>query len=133
MLKNCRCLIQSGISGTYDPFSLKTCQIMIAMLDRDYTGKMGFNEFEELWAALIAWKQNFMTVDQDQSGMVDRHEMRQAIALMGYRLSLQALAAIVRRYSKNDRMFFDNYVVCCVKLHALTDFFSEETTCNKGL
>jgi len=106
---------------------------MIAMLDRDYTGKMGFNEFKELWAALTAWKQNFMAIDQDQSGTVDRHEMRQAIAVMGYRLSLQALAAIVRRYSKNDWIFFDDYAVCCVKLQTLTDFFSEETTYNKEL
>lgn len=30
--------------------------MMIAMLDRDYSGKMGFNEFKELWAALNQWK-----------------------------------------------------------------------------
>ena len=29
---------------------------MITMLDRDYSGKMGFNEFKELWAALNQWK-----------------------------------------------------------------------------
>lgn len=29
---------------------------MIAMLDRDYSGKMGFSEFKELWAALNQWK-----------------------------------------------------------------------------
>ncbi|XP_063139342.1 grancalcin isoform X2 [Rattus norvegicus] len=78
-----RCLTQSGISGSYAPFSLETCRIMIAMLDRDYTGKMGFNEFKELWAALNAWKQNFMSIDQDQSGTVEHHELSQAIALMG--------------------------------------------------
>lgn len=29
---------------------------MINMLDRDYSGKMGFSEFKELWAALNQWK-----------------------------------------------------------------------------
>ena len=29
---------------------------MIAMLDRDYSGKMGFNEFKELWGALNQWR-----------------------------------------------------------------------------
>ncbi|XP_012511271.1 PREDICTED: grancalcin [Propithecus coquereli] len=77
-----RCLTQSGISETYSPFSLETCRIMIAMLDRDYTGKMGFNEFKELWAALSAWKQNFVTIDQDRSGTVEHHELSQAIAVM---------------------------------------------------
>ncbi|KAH0514743.1 Grancalcin [Microtus ochrogaster] len=81
---------------------------------------MGFSEFKELWAALNAWKQNFMTIDQDQSGTVEHHELSQAITLMGYRLSPQTLAAIVKRYSKNGRIFFDDYVACCVKLRALT-------------
>lgn len=44
---------------------------------------MGFNEFKELWAALNAWKQNFITVDKDGSGTVERHELNQAIAAMG--------------------------------------------------
>ncbi|XP_008576469.1 PREDICTED: grancalcin isoform X1 [Galeopterus variegatus] len=127
-----RCLTQSGISGTYSPFSLETCRIMIAMFDRDYTGKMGFNEFKELWAALNAWKQNFMTIDQDRSGTVEHHELSQAIAVMGYRLSHQTLTAIVKRYSKNGRIFFDDYVACCVKLRALTDFFRRRDYLQQG-
>nr|XP_051704556.1 grancalcin isoform X2 [Oryctolagus cuniculus] len=79
-----RCLTESGISGTYSPFSLETCRIMIAMLDRDYTGKMGFNEFKELWAALTAWKENFMTIDRDRSGTVEHHELSQSIAIMDF-------------------------------------------------
>ncbi|KAM9663908.1 grancalcin isoform 1-T1 [Trichechus inunguis] len=127
-----RCLTQSGISGTYSPFSLETCRLMIAMLDRDYTGKMGFNEFKELWAALNAWKQNFMAVDQDHNGTVEPHELSQAIAAMGYRLSPQALTTIVKRYSKNGRIFFDDYVACCVKLRALTDFFRGRDPLQQG-
>ncbi|XP_075385747.1 grancalcin [Tenrec ecaudatus] len=128
-----RCLTESGISGTYSPFSLETCRIMIAMLDRDYTGKMGFSEFKELWAALSAWKLNFMTIDRDQSGTVEHHELGQAIAAMGYRLSPQTLSAIAKRYSKNGRIFFDDYVACCVKLRALTDFFRRRDHLQQGL
>ena len=51
-----RCLTSSGIGGNYQPFNKETCRIMIAMLDRDYSGKMGFNEFKELWTALNQWK-----------------------------------------------------------------------------
>ncbi|XP_015106052.2 grancalcin isoform X2 [Vicugna pacos] len=128
-----KCLTQSGISGTYSPFSLETCRIMIAMLDRDYTGKMGFNEFKELWAALNAWKQNFITIDQDRSGTVEPHELNEAIAAMGYRLSPQTLTVIVKRYSKNGRIFFDDYVACCVKLRALTDFFRRRDHLQQGV
>lgn len=49
---------------------------------------MGFNEFKELWTALNAWKQNFLTIDQDQSGTVEHHELNQAIAAMGKSVSV---------------------------------------------
>lgn len=127
-----RCLTQSGITETYSPFSLETCRIMIAMLDKDHTGKMGFSEFQELWAAINAWKQNFLTIDQDRSGSVEHHELSQAIDSMGYRLSPPTLNAIVKRYSKNGRIFFDDYVACCVKLRALTEFFRRRDHLQQG-
>ncbi|XP_030008288.1 grancalcin isoform X2 [Sphaeramia orbicularis] len=127
-----RCLTQAGFTGSYSPFSLDTCRIMIAMLDRDYTGKMGFNEFKDLFTALNSWKQNFMMYDQDRSGTVEPHEMSQAIGAMGYRISPQALNGIVKRYSKNGRIFFDDYVACCVKLRALTENFRRRDTMQQG-
>ncbi|XP_030064568.1 grancalcin isoform X2 [Microcaecilia unicolor] len=127
-----RCLTQSGIHGTYTPFSLETCRIMIAMLDRDHTGKMGFNEFKELWAALSAWKQNFIMFDQDRSGTVEPHELNQAISSMGYRLSPQTLNTIVKRYSKSGKIIFDDYVACCVKLRALTDVIRRRDNMQQG-
>lgn len=107
---------------------------------------MGFNEFKELFAALSGWKQNFMMFDRDRSGTVEPHEMSQAITSMGeswnvileatlqfndrrntdtvtfigYRMSPQALNGIIKRYSKNGTIFFDDYVACCVKLRSLT-------------
>ena len=53
-----RCLTdwESRSAGSYRPFSKETCIIMINMLDRDYSGKMGFSEFKELVTALSQWK-----------------------------------------------------------------------------
>uniref|UniRef100_A0A1A8HL60 Grancalcin, EF-hand calcium binding protein n=1 Tax=Nothobranchius korthausae TaxID=1143690 RepID=A0A1A8HL60_9TELE len=127
-----RCLTQAGFTGSYSPFSLDTCRIMIAMLDRDFTGKMGFNEFKELFMALNGWKQNFMMVDQDRSGTVEPLEMSQAISSMGYRISPQALNAIIKRYNKGGKIYFDDYVACCVKLRALTDNFRRRDTMQQG-
>lgn len=127
-----RCLTQANFTGSYSPFSLETCRIMIAMLDRDFTGKMGFSEFKELMVAMNGWKQNFMMFDRDRSGTVEPHELSQAITTMGYRLSPQALNAIVKRYSKNGRIFFDDYVSCCVKLRSLTDNFRRRDQMQHG-
>ncbi|KAM6945555.1 sorcin-like [Aplochiton taeniatus] len=127
-----RCLTQTGISGSYSPFSMETCRIMIAMLDRDMTGKMGFAEFKELFTALNGWKQNFMMFDQDRSGTVEPHEMSQAISSMGYRVGPQTLNAIIKRYSKAGRIYFDDYVACAVKLRALTENFRRRDAMQQG-
>ncbi|XP_039613437.1 sorcin [Polypterus senegalus] len=127
-----RCLTQTGIHGTYSPFSLETCRLMISMLDRDLTGKMGFNEFKEVFAALSGWKQNFMMFDQDRSGSVEPHEMSQSLSSMGYRISPQALSGIIKRFSKNGRIYFDDYVACCIKLRALTDTFRRRDNMQQG-
>uniref|UniRef100_A0A1A8K1F1 Grancalcin, EF-hand calcium binding protein n=1 Tax=Nothobranchius kuhntae TaxID=321403 RepID=A0A1A8K1F1_NOTKU len=127
-----RCLTQAGFTGSYTPFSLDTCRIMIAMLDRDFTGKMGFSEFKELFTALNGWKQNFMMVDQDRSGTVEPPELSQAISSMGYRISPQALNAIIKRYNKGGKIYFDDYVACCVKLRALTENFRRRDTMQQG-
>ncbi|XP_020772788.1 sorcin [Boleophthalmus pectinirostris] len=127
-----RCLTQANFTGSYSPFSLETCRIMIAMLDRDFTGKMGFSEFKELLVAMNGWKQNFIMFDRDRSGTVEPHEMSQAITTMGYRLSPQALNIILQRYSKNGRIFFDDYVACCVKLRSLTENFRQRDRMQQG-
>ncbi|XP_053327019.1 grancalcin [Spea bombifrons] len=127
-----RCLTVSGIHGTFTPFSLETCRIMIAMLDTDYTGKMGFNEFKELWGALNAWKQNFCMFDRDLSGTVEPHEFNQAFTAMGYRVSPQTLCSLVKRYSKNGKVYFDDYVACCVKLRTMTEAFRRRDAMQQG-
>ncbi|XP_073236364.1 sorcin-like isoform X1 [Porites lutea] len=127
------CLTSSGISGSYHPFSLETCRLMITMLDRDFSGKMGFSEFKELWAALNQWKTTFMQYDRDRSGTVEPHELHAALSAFGYRLSPNALNIIVKRYSTDNRITFDDFVACCVRLKSLTDQFRRRDTAQNGM
>lgn len=127
-----RCLTSSGIGGSYQPFSKETCRIMITMLDRDYSGQMGFSEFKELWASLNQWKQAFMNFDRDRSGTMEPHELQQALVTFGYNLSPQALGGILRRYSNGGKVTFDDFVACIVKLRALTTQFQQRDTQRNG-
>lgn len=127
-----RCLTQAGIAGTYQPFSIETCRLMICMLDRDYSGKMGFNEFKELWTAVNGWKNTFMQYDRDRSGTVEPHELHAAIQAWGYNLTPQALNIIVKRYSDTGRIKFDDFVACAMRLRMLTDSFRRHDTTQTG-
>jgi Ca2+-binding EF-hand superfamily protein len=127
-----RCLTTSGIAGNYQQFSKETCRIMIAMLDRDRSGSMGFNEFKELWAALNQWKTAFVNVDRDRSGFVEGHELQQALTSFGYNLQPQTIAVLVRRFSNNGRIGFDDFVSCCVKIRALSGHFQARDRMRNG-
>ncbi|EDV26753.1 uncharacterized protein TRIADDRAFT_22435, partial [Trichoplax adhaerens] len=128
-----RCLTQSGIAGNYQQFSLDTCRIMIAMLDYDYSGKMGFQEFKQLWGCLSQWKTTFLQYDSDRSGTCEPHELYAAIASFGYRLSPQALNIMVKRYSDNGRIAFDNFISCITRLKTLTERFQQRDTAKNGM
>jgi len=128
-----RCLTLSGIGGTYQPFSIETCRLMITMLDRDYSGKMGFNEFKELWGVLNQWKTTFMNYDRDRSGTMEPHELHAALSAFGYRLSPTALNIMVKRYAIDNRISFDDFVACCIRLRALTDQFRRRDVSQQGV
>ncbi|XP_053569995.1 sorcin isoform X2 [Bombina bombina] len=128
-----RCLTQAGFSGGYKPFNLETCRLMISMLDRDMSGKMGFNEFKELGVVINGWKQHFMTFDSDRSGSVDGQELQRALGTMGYRLSPQVLNNITKRFSCHGKISFDDYIACCVKLRSLTDAFRRRDAAQQGI
>ncbi|KAJ4921294.1 hypothetical protein JOQ06_026238 [Pogonophryne albipinna] len=127
-----RCLTESGIAGSYKPFCLETCRLMITMLDRDMSNSMGFTEFKELWQSVNGWKNTFSSYDRDRSGTVEGHELQQAFCAMGYNLSPQAMNIIMNRYSVQGRIGFDNFMSCCIKLRSLTEHFQRRDTTRTG-
>ncbi|XP_020511904.1 sorcin [Labrus bergylta] len=127
-----QCLTQSGMAGSYKPFSLETCRLMISMLDRDMSGTMGFHEFKELSNVLSGWKATFMSYDRDHSGTVEGPELQHALTAMGFNLSPQAMNIIMKRNSTNGRIGFDDFITCCIRVRALTDQFRRRDTSHSG-
>uniref|UniRef100_A0A4W3H306 EF-hand domain-containing protein n=1 Tax=Callorhinchus milii TaxID=7868 RepID=A0A4W3H306_CALMI len=39
-----------------DGFSLESCRSMVAVMDSDSTGKLGFEEFKYLWSKIKKWQ-----------------------------------------------------------------------------
>jgi len=110
-------------------WSVELCKVMIAMLDRNKTGMMEFNEFNELLQCLTYWHQCFCQYDTNRSGFIEAHEIGRCFSeKFGYQLSVTALETILKRYSRvmedgRALIAFDDFVSCAVRLRAYTEAF----------
>lgn len=53
------------------------------MFDRENKGGVNFNEFTGVWKYITDWQNVFRTYDRDNSGMIDKSELKQALTGFG--------------------------------------------------
>ncbi|KAM8825951.1 sorcin-like [Synchiropus picturatus] len=114
------CLTQTGIAGSYQPFSLETCRLMIHMLDRNSSGVIEFHEFQQIWKVVTEARQKFMSLDQDQSGSLAVAELQLAVSSLGYSLGPAAFSCIMKRYGEDGCITFDDFISIVIKLQQAT-------------
>ncbi len=56
---------------------------MIGMFDRNNTSTIDFEEFINLWKYIDDWQKCFKSFDRDNSGSIDRNELKQALTTFG--------------------------------------------------
>ncbi|XP_044589127.1 calpain-A-like isoform X8 [Cotesia glomerata] len=107
-------------------FSKDVCRSMVAMLDVDHSGKLGFEEFKALWNDIKSWRAVFRLYDRDGTGYLNAFELRQALNSAGYKLNNHVLNILVHRYgTKDGRVTFDDFIMCAVRLKTMIDIFRE--------
>ncbi|XP_074099378.1 calpain A isoform X4 [Cotesia typhae] len=107
-------------------FSKDVCRSMVAMLDGDHSGKLGFEEFKALWNDIKSWRAVFRLYDRDGTGYLSAFELRQALNSAGYKLNNHVLNILVHRYgTKDGRVTFDDFIMCAVRLKTMIDIFRE--------
>lgn len=93
---------------------------MVAMMDVDGSGKLGFEEFKTLLADIAKWKAVFKLYDRDHSGKLSAFELREALNSAGYQLNNKILNALAHRYSDSNGMVaFDDFIMCTVKIETM--------------
>lgn len=98
-------------------FSKDVCRSMVAMLDTDKSGKLGFEEFEALLTDIAKWKAVFKNYDEYRTGRIDGFQLRNALNSAGYHLNNRILNALVHRYGGRDgKIAFDDFLMCAVKI-----------------
>ena len=61
----------------------------------DQSGKLGFDEFKELWDSLREWKGVFKKYDADKSGHFSSYELRQALQATGDKLNISTWLVVI--------------------------------------
>uniref|UniRef100_A0A3P9P5L4 Calpain, small subunit 1 a n=1 Tax=Poecilia reticulata TaxID=8081 RepID=A0A3P9P5L4_POERE len=113
-----------------DGFSIESCRSMVAVMDSDSTGKLGFHEFKQLWNNVKKWQGVYKQYDADRSGLIGADELPNAFKAAGFPLNDQLFNMIIRRYSdESGNMDFDNYIGCLVRLDAILVAFIGATSC----
>ncbi|XP_009082641.1 PREDICTED: calpain small subunit 1-like [Acanthisitta chloris] len=101
-------------------FSLDTCRSMVAVMDCDTNGKLGFEEFKYLWNNIKKWQCVYKQYDSAQSGTVGRAQLPSAMKAAGFHLHEQLSQVIVRRYAdEHGNMDFNNFISCLVRLDSM--------------
>lgn len=95
---NAKELQSALVNGQGKNFSDTACELMIGMFDKDKTGTINLQEFEQLYAYINQWLTVFKNYDKDQSGSIEEHEL-----IQGKRILLfckQCLNIFFQRYNK---------------------------------
>ncbi|KAM3615801.1 uncharacterized protein V6R79_008075 [Siganus canaliculatus] len=96
-----------------DGFSIESCRSMVAVMDSDSTGKLGFHEFKYLWNNIKRWQGVYLSHDADGSGVICTRELKPAFKAAGFPLNDQLFKLIARRYTdEHGDMDFDNFIGC---------------------
>ncbi|XP_029962118.1 calpain-2 catalytic subunit-like [Salarias fasciatus] len=107
-----------------DGFSLETGRLIISLLDKDESAKLGLMEFHLLWNKIQRYLKIFKNHDSDNSGTMSTHEMRGAASQAGFQVNSTVLQAIVSRYADAQYAIdFDSFVACLIKLEMLFRMF----------
>lgn len=123
-------LQQALSNGTWTPFNPETVRLMIGMFDKSQKGTVSFEEFGALWKYVTDWENCFRSFDRDNSGNIDRNELKTALTNFGYRLSDQIIDTLIRKYDRAGRgtIYFDDFIQCCIVLYTLTSAFRQLDT-----
>ncbi|KAM7408966.1 hypothetical protein PAMA_002608 [Pampus argenteus] len=108
-----------------DGFSIDTCRLIISLLDKDESAKLGLMEFHVLWSKIQKYLEIFKKHDKDNSGTMSSHEMRGAASEAGFQVNTDVLQAVISRYADAQYAIdFDSFVSCLIKVEMLFKMFT---------
>lgn len=89
------------------------------MFDRENRGQISFEDFGALWKYVTDWQNCFRSFDRDNSGNIDKNEMKHALMTFGYKISDNLVNTLIQKFDRfgNQTILFDDFIQACILLH----------------
>lgn len=89
------------------------------MFDKSNKGTISFDDFGALWKYITDWQNCFRSFDKDNSGNIDRNELRAALQTFGYNLNDTTVATMLQKFDRLGKgtVLFDDFIQCCIMLN----------------
>ncbi|CAH8431648.1 unnamed protein product [Schistosoma turkestanicum] len=117
----------------FDGFSRETARSMMALMDADLSGGLGFDEFKKLWMELRIWKTIFKKFDGSHSGSLVAFELRNVMRTVGFSVSNMIFKAIACRYAnEKGQILFDDYILLLIRLSTVFETFKAQERTRDG-
>ena len=114
-------------------FSEEACRLMIELHDKNKSGSIEINEFQQLFNTINQWRGIFQRFDTDRSGTIEQSELMQAFAQMGYQFSPMFVQGLLSKYDmRTKRLSLDNFIVITMRIGSLTDGFRNRDQMKNG-
>ncbi|KAF6776516.1 hypothetical protein AHF37_04057 [Paragonimus kellicotti] len=96
------CLLRDDHRAPYSMVNIDACRALVALLDRDGTGRLSESDFRRVWEILRCWSRLFASFDPQRTGYVTSLDFRIIIEQAGYTLPHSLLSRLVHRFVDVD-------------------------------
>ncbi|KAF5401421.1 Calpain family cysteine protease [Paragonimus heterotremus] len=96
------CLLRDDHRAPYTMVNIDACRALVALLDRDGTGRLSESDFRRVWEILRCWSRLFASFDPQRTGYVTSLDFRIIIEQAGYTLPHSLLSRLVHRFVDVD-------------------------------
>ncbi|UOH79015.1 hypothetical protein LQV05_000005 [Cryptococcus neoformans] len=117
-------------------------KMLMNIFDTDRSGSINFQEFEGLYRYIQDWHGIFRRFDRDNSGLIDRLELSNALQGFGFSLPPELVAKLVKRFTPPPALgqtvaarpgiSFDRFLLACVTVKHYTEAFRRLDSENTG-
>ncbi|AAW40618.2 calcium-binding protein, putative [Cryptococcus deneoformans JEC21] len=117
-------------------------KMLMNIFDTDRSGSINFQEFEGLYRYIQDWHGIFRRFDRDNSGLIDRLELSNALQGFGFSLPPELVAKLVKRFTPPSTLgqtvaarpgiSFDRFLLACVTVKHYTEAFRRLDPENTG-